>query len=126
MNRRIPVVLIVAAIALFLSGCGTLSNCCWLFPEEGGKRVYGGVRGDCEIAWQAVTDTDSPGGERRDILLKLILDLPLSAVADTITLPYTVPYSFWWALHSKQPDRAKVQSTPSGITSTPDNSPVDP
>jgi hypothetical protein len=70
----------VAASALFaLTGCGTLSNLqekpgYLFFPPHADappNRIYGGVRISVKEGWFA--------------------DVPFSAVADTITLPVTIP-----------------------------------
>src|SRR5437868_2878090 len=46
---RAAVAVVLAMMALPLSGCGTFGNVCWLNREEGGQRVYGGVRAEVEI-----------------------------------------------------------------------------
>jgi uncharacterized protein YceK len=98
----------VALVALLCGGCGTKHN---LFPssarlfDEPPKttRVYGGVRDDLK-------DLDLRGS---DVWLYwnllfvpfTLIDLPLSFVGDTLTLPYTT----WYALFKKQPDYLRVE-----------------
>lgn len=77
----------VATLALLLSGCGTAANTLWWSRDEGGLRVYGGVRAETEKLRQHVADPER--ADSRDLLLAL--DLPLSLVGDTLTLPITVP-----------------------------------
>ena len=70
MNRKALCALLISA---FLCGCGTMDN---MNSARGPTRVYGGVRHDMrEIAV----------GNRA-----AALDIPLSAVGDTVTLPVTV------------------------------------
>jgi uncharacterized protein YceK len=82
-------------VSLALSGCGTLFD---TLGEEsrgtdrrdglslsGGKcRIYGGVR------WDAETLAEARAGW---LLAVFAVDLPLSAVVDTLLLPVTVPYN---------------------------------
>ena len=85
-KRRVltPVLLLLAA-----SGCGTIRNLCAdpeVFPRsDNPQSAYGGVRLDANTAAASTTLgwTDSP-------LLAFFwtLDLPLSAIGDTLTLPY--------------------------------------
>src|SRR5947207_13699918 len=77
--------LAVAAVCALASGCGTFANTCWLTPEEGGMRAYGGTRADWQVAREAAANSDYH--ERVACLVKCALDLPLSALGDTITLP---------------------------------------
>jgi uncharacterized protein YceK len=88
-------VCLMAALTAGLGGCGTAANTLWLAPFEGGQRVYGGVRTDMEIVRQSITgEPESKGQSPRDrciTAVALAVDLPLSAVGDTLTLPYTVP-----------------------------------
>lgn len=93
----------VASVALLNGGCGTAVNTVWLAPFEGGQRVYGGVRADLGVMRELAsgeTGMIASGepvkmepGERLRKLFFLSLDLPLSAVGDTLTLPYTIPVS---------------------------------
>lgn len=73
MTPCLKVKLLPAALALALSGCGTLAN---TFEDEPKNKIYVGVRQDL-TEWTFIH-----GG---------FLDLPFSFVADTILLPYTVP-----------------------------------
>ena len=81
-----------------LSGCGTFCNLVWWAPFEGGMRPYGGVRAEYGVAKEAVGDWVSGPTERRaiacGIFALLAIDMPLCAVADTITLPITLPSLF--------------------------------
>ena len=85
----------VAAVALLGGGCGTLVNVTSYAPPEigGGQRlVYGGVLWDLEGEYRALT-TPYPQyhlGVRLPMILFYLIDLPFSAVGDTLTLPITV------------------------------------
>jgi len=85
MPVRAVIILLFAAVALMESGCGTVATI--KHPSYvGGGIVYSGSRWDS----QSVIE----GSQRRDVfLLSLALDLPFSFVADTVALPYTIPYS---------------------------------
>jgi uncharacterized protein YceK len=85
--------LCVLALAALAGGCGTFCNTVLFIPEEGGKQVYGGVLVDVECVKQLATE---PSGhesvpKRAGKAALMALDVPLSAVADTLTLPYI----FW-------------------------------
>jgi uncharacterized protein YceK len=92
MPLRLNACALFAVCVLFVSGCGTVANTLWLNDDEGGMRVYGGVRGDWEIIHES--STGSPG-TRMDSYSVLLgsLDIPFSAIGDTVTLPLTIPYS---------------------------------
>jgi uncharacterized protein YceK len=96
-----------AALAVLMSGCGTAANTLWFIPEEGGKRVYGGVQVDANVFQESVrqvsSSEDLPTLARalRDATLTAV-DLPLSAVADTLTLPITIPASVGKDSHSSK------------------------
>jgi uncharacterized protein YceK len=82
------------ALCLALCGCGTLDN---VVGVGAPNRVYGGVRSDVKQAVQSTGDAlraQSPGdfaaSAGRGALCTL--DAPLSAVADTATLPITVSH----------------------------------
>jgi uncharacterized protein YceK len=62
----------------------------WSVSEEHQKRVYGGIMADVEILWAARDHTP-----HHDIdPLWALADFPLSALGDTITLPYILACQF--------------------------------
>ena len=65
--------LVGMCLCLALCGCGTVDN---MMGIHGEPRVYGGVRRD----FQEVAARNPAA----------VLDVPLSAVGDTVTLPLTV------------------------------------
>ena len=94
MRSTLPMVL--AAAALSCTGCGTVVNTLVLCPEEGGQRIYGGVRVDLDVANPLKRDSGivreagavplTPA-DRVGRLAFLCIDLPLSIIGDTLTLP---------------------------------------
>jgi uncharacterized protein YceK len=89
----------VAAVALLGGGCGTFVNVTTVAPPdmgEGQRRIYGGVIWDIageERAWhyQYPETYRYDWGINGPMILAYLLDLPLSAIGDTLTLPITVP-----------------------------------
>ena len=120
-----------AVFAAALSGCGTVVNC---FEVNGtpARAIFGGVRQDALNGTHHLTEAFSgnppsfakmpePPDAERDFAVKtfcagcgvamLAIDLPVSAVADTLTLPITVPAT----LMKKKPNakgRPKHNSKP--------------
>jgi uncharacterized protein YceK len=85
---------LMGGIGFVLSGCGTIYR---VFTEEGrnekGTPIYGGVRTDAK-SLGVVTDTRGNRAATYAMPLTVtcvILDMPLSLVADTLALPYTIP-----------------------------------
>lgn len=85
-------VALVAALGFWLSGCGTVMNfmeagSAGLPGSAGHKSIYGGVTIDADLI------SSSEGFEETATALFLagLIDLPLSLVMDTVTLPVTIP-----------------------------------
>src|SRR5689334_714008 len=73
--RRWVISMPVTTIALLSIGCGTFFNTVPVTKSERPQySIYGGVQGDLGPCCN-------------------ILDLPFSALGDTVTLPITIPYS---------------------------------
>ncbi len=101
MNRKSIALALTFLATCTAAGCGTLLNTTWFTRDEGGGRLYGGVRLDAEEGTKSIRQacsTDeplghSPGLERASSLFTgaylLAIDLPLSVVGDTFTLPWT-------------------------------------
>ncbi|HLY76224.1 MAG TPA: hypothetical protein VKU80_19140 [Planctomycetota bacterium] len=70
--------LIVTISLLSLTGCGTIIS-----YRLAGSRIYGGVRCGGQLAYETF-----PFG-----VLFLLLDFPFSFLADTLTLPWTIPHA---------------------------------
>jgi uncharacterized protein YceK len=73
-ERRVSVSILVALLALLTSGCGTIYR-----HSEGARAPYSGVQFDAA----GVGNIGEPA-----LTVIFALDLPLSAVADTLLLPY--------------------------------------
>lgn len=123
--RRISVVL--ALFTLLNGGCGTAANTVWLTPDEGGKRAFGGVRADLQSIETAASGSSGMwvGGEevrdrKRQVgtVLFFALDLPFSAVGDTLTLPYTLASErglFGWRCVYEPTTYPKALDAPVGV-----------
>ena len=92
MRRSAKGLLLAAVCASGLCGCGTTSN---LNNTDGKPAIFGGVRRDLDM--QLVTDyceNSEPGGltllATVPLMVLSLVDLPLSAVCDTLTLPLTI------------------------------------
>jgi uncharacterized protein YceK len=115
---------LTAVFAAVLGGCGTVVNC---FNVNGAaaRAIYGGVRQDAENGTRHIGEAFSgpaptftampkPPNPASDFASKsfcavcgvgmLAVDLPVSAVADTLTLPVTVPAT----LMKKKPKSKKA------------------
>jgi uncharacterized protein YceK len=96
MRKRELAATLVTAATLALGGCGTAANVLLLKPEEGGQSIYGGVQADLHSAKGYAAEVSDSSDIREQIdgaseaLFVAALDLPLSAVADTLTLPWTL------------------------------------
>lgn len=83
MMKRIKTVAILMAASL-LTGCGTVRTLTGSSKETGFHHaVYGGVRLDAALIRHAHM------GKAGAVILIPIADVPFSAVADTVVLPYT-------------------------------------
>jgi uncharacterized protein YceK len=99
MPRKVAAAL-AAVLAGALGGCGSACNTMWWTPEEGGMRVFGGVRADAQVLADAFSPNTKAGvGDRLGCATLATIDLPLSAVGDTLTLPVTLP-----AASNRRPD----------------------
>src|SRR5262249_17812236 len=95
--------LLALAATVALSGCGTATNlglhdmghvqCDHLSPDA---RVYGGVLEDLEMLLAATDHRWSRLGPWLEAVAvaSLLIDMPFSAVGDTVTLPLTA-YAVW-------------------------------
>jgi uncharacterized protein YceK len=116
---------LTAVFAAVLGGCGTVVNC---FNVNGtpARAIYGGVRQDAANGTRHLSEAFSgpapsfttmpkPPDPASDFASKsfcavcglgmLAVDLPVSAVADTLTLPVTVPAT----LMKKKPASKRVK-----------------
>lgn len=91
MGREAFKAVVIMALVISLAGCGTVLN---LMPEShalpkgsGEKGIYGGVVFDVDT----VSAAEWPWEKLVGIFMLLFIDLPLSVVLDTATLPITIP-----------------------------------
>jgi uncharacterized protein YceK len=114
---KLPRVVCACTTVVLLGGCGTVANL-ELPTQAGGRQPYGGVRQDLALVSERVGDAgsaDSAGariGGGVEALLVTAVDLPLSVVGDTVTLPITVPAYFLQAPSSRSVAAASPASSP--------------
>jgi uncharacterized protein YceK len=92
MIRRSFGVALVAVLGFSLSGCGTAMNFMEAgsrgLPESAGhKSIYGGVTIDVDL----ISSSEGFAETVTALFLAGLIDLPLSLVMDTVTLPVTIP-----------------------------------
>jgi uncharacterized protein YceK len=87
-----------AAVTVLLGGCGTMANITLSGSPSGGgsMKMYGGVQRDLDIVHDCTTNPDHPKDNAEAICFAAAatvaaVDLPFSVVADTLTLPITIP-----------------------------------
>ncbi|MHB1422998.1 MAG: YceK/YidQ family lipoprotein [Gemmataceae bacterium] len=123
---------LTAVFTAVLGGCGTVVNC---FNVNGAaaRSVYGGVRQDAENGSRHLVEAFSgpapnfsempkPPNAVGDFAAKsfsagcgvcmLAVDLPVSAVADTLTLPVTVPATLMKKKSAQRKRKTKVMGMP--------------
>jgi uncharacterized protein YceK len=99
MTRTAARVSLAFAALAVLGGCGTLLNTAYFTPEEGGQKVFGGVRLDASGVHDCMKEaftSETELGYHSEIprpawfalgTYVVAVDLPCSAVADTLTWP---------------------------------------
>jgi uncharacterized protein YceK len=100
--------LALGTLALALTGCGTVMNL-YLPPEQGGSqlfRVYGGV---ADTAKAIRLNAEKEGATAKLVTAALVLDVPLSAIGDTLTLPITVAAAINRLANSEPPPDPATQ-----------------
>jgi uncharacterized protein YceK len=85
---------LAAALVCALGGCGTIGN----LADPGRTKPFGGVIRDSEASGWLMNEVSEaskkPAAEKAGLVLAapiVTIDLPLSLVADTVTLPITIP-----------------------------------
>jgi len=108
--RRLAL-LVLGPLIVAGSGCGTVCN--FFHGESSGpKYVYGGVQMDCQLAAEHLKDRPAQG---ISLVLFALLDLPLSLLGDTLTLPLTLSDQ----LHDLTADRPNAVPQPVVPVTTP-------
>jgi uncharacterized protein YceK len=97
-TRKRPawIVCVLAASALLVGGCGTFTN----LTDDGGTRIYGGVTRDVDQVLDSYTASNNSAIYFAGLLV-WCADVPLSALGDTVTLPYVVPVAMWNETHTR-------------------------
>ena len=103
MSRALLVAASLSA-ALVLSGCGTFANVS-IGARQGWQNalIYGGVRRDIQTtsnwidhSWTWIPNLDIQQDVGTVVGVALVgIDMPLSAIGDTLTLPITIPAAIW-------------------------------
>lgn len=94
MKRLIAAVCAAVASALTAAGCGTMDNLCFESPQtkQVPMHVYGGLEADIRYLTEDDPHTKSSGVDPLKVVY--VADLPLSFIADTVTLPVTIPMAY--------------------------------
>jgi uncharacterized protein YceK len=113
---RLAVAVSLALPALLLGGCGTVLNTTYFTAEEGGGSVYGGVKVDVDLSRSLVLEAppaDEDTGQRISrysmAAWTMLIDLPLSAIGDTLTLPITIPATY--LINAEKEPAPRAEST---------------
>jgi uncharacterized protein YceK len=126
--------ILAGVLTVVLGGCGTVVNCVSV-NGAAARTIYGGVRQDAANGTRHLAEAftgpapsfskmPQPPNAARDLTSKsfcavcgvgmLAVDLPVSAVADTLTLPVTVPSTLMKkSSNPKRKRRPKVMGMPS-------------
>jgi uncharacterized protein YceK len=123
MVKPISRVILGTALLLAMSGCGTVCNLVWFNESEGGGRVYGGVRTSAQVIYDTANQALCGAGDEKvhphsaRTACILLLDLPLTVVGDTATLPITATWTavrYWYPENPTQRSNEGDPLTPSG------------
>ena len=118
MARAMLGAILTAAAASSLTGCGTFFNC--FAADKAGPqaeqkvgRIYGGVLFEVQAAQSLVNDMPREAIPKDWVLTVcgsclLAIDMPLTAVGDTLTLPYTLRYTLACRRLSRQPEQDQL------------------
>jgi uncharacterized protein YceK len=87
MPQQASFAFVLMSLCITSAGCGTLHN----IEDDPEPAVYGGVR------WEVPEIRERGGSDMYGDAAVVIhcLDLPLTLIGDTVTLPYTIPCSLW-------------------------------
>lgn len=116
-STRLAVPLVL--LAVLTSGCGTIANL-----NTGEPDFYGGVQKD--IQWLATPSRQPEGIGLANLgFLTLFVDLPLSIIGDTLTMPIAIYEWHRGDGHTESTDRVSGngENTTPPATVQPDNGP---
>lgn len=103
--KRIAIILVLAGCAC-TSGCGTMLSIVADEAPYGESMIYSGV----QLDYWAAFDPDSSHFRSAGKVLAVV-DMPLSTVADTVCLPYTIPRSMFGNRERETSSNKAVQAT---------------
>jgi uncharacterized protein YceK len=104
--RKLISLAMMMSVFLAMAGCGTLNEHVYAPLGTKSPKPYGGVRYDLYVSAQAIQMSLTSSSPLIQLVAILYpLDLPLSAIADTILLPITIYY----ALTDSSEDAAKQE-----------------
>jgi uncharacterized protein YceK len=106
--RSRATICLLAGLVVALNGCATA----WNLKEEG--QVYGGMRREIVAVPYLIggsSGTKSDNGFSQVLAMCALLDLPFTAVADTLTLPYTIPTSLLNQRDKREPGAGSGEQT---------------
>jgi uncharacterized protein YceK len=125
MHRKIVNSFLTVSLLLFATGCSSLMNVSGnyfafgptdQFSKPPPKRVYGGVRLASQMGWDYTHYKSQDGAELFAVPYGIgiwAIDMPLSAVGDTLTLPVTIPAALERSIHDYYfPNRPNLDDTP--------------
>ena len=112
-----------ALVAALGGGCGTVDNVrrpVYPLPNSSNAqvcRIYGGVRGDFGVMTEYPWRTTPSVIDYVALPAMAGVDLVLSAIGDTITLPYTCGVEVWRAFRPDPPAReVLIEPAPSPVS----------
>jgi hypothetical protein len=121
MARAVLSVVLAMALVPTQIGCGTFTNCLGADKvgpraEQGFGFIYGGVYYECLAAKSLFGEKPEPRVipdipswvETLLAAAMLAVDMPLSAIGDTLTLPYTIRYTLQCRELARQQEKDRV------------------
>jgi uncharacterized protein YceK len=114
MKRHLITAFLFAGIPFPMSGCGTTANILWFTENEGGQRIYGGIRAETQSFRESIVEPSDPESNNQQSVWPIILDMPFTLIGDTLTLPLTVSISALRANNSTPLTNPCFQSTSAG------------
>jgi uncharacterized protein YceK len=117
MAKTIRAATLAMAMLLTMSGCGTMLGNLGLSLAHH-NQMYGGVQCDLDACASNLKDLREPSEDKSRVEAALcgamcVVDLPLSAIADTLTLPFTIKATLDGTACSVKPVDQKQEATPS-------------
>jgi uncharacterized protein YceK len=126
MRKQATAAIVASVVGLTLAGCGTVQNLTGGPSGTDPARPYGGVATDVKLAATCLTDSSGGHGGLAGRIAQvcvvvsylLLIDLPLSYVGDSITLPFTYGYCPTPAVPNQLPSLSVHASGSDGKTAS--------